>query len=304
MTVPAPLNRPLRIGGKSLSNTLPTDGQALQFASATDLWQPATPAAGTVTSVTGTAPIASSGGATPAISLNDAGVTLAKMADIATARIIGRTTAATGVPEALTTAQATALLDAATATLKGMVPTPPNNTTTFLRGDATFAAPASSGALTRAGGNTTEATTTSTSAVDLMTISSLNITASTAWSMVGSYRKTIGAAADAGLGLAINATVVSEVSVGSTRLSASLGGGNAAQSGGFWVVWSGVQTDYNKGGMGLAQAANDVGVVGIVALTAAAPVATITQVVIRGASGNASVTLASDDVHVYSYAVS
>ena len=76
----------------------------------------------------------------------DAAVTLAKMADIATARFIGRTTALTGVPEALTTAQATALLDAATATVKGLVPAPPNNTTTFLRGDATFAAPAAAAA--------------------------------------------------------------------------------------------------------------------------------------------------------------
>ena len=56
-----------------------------------------------VTSVTGSAPIASSGGATPAISLNTAGVTLALMADIATARVIGRNTALTGVPESLAT---------------------------------------------------------------------------------------------------------------------------------------------------------------------------------------------------------
>ena len=32
-----------------------------------------------------------------------------------------------------------------TATVGGLVPTPPNNTTTFLRGDATFAAPSSGG---------------------------------------------------------------------------------------------------------------------------------------------------------------
>lgn len=41
-----------------------------------------------------------------------------------------------------TVTQATAALNAATATLKGLVPTPPNNTTTFFRGDATFATPA------------------------------------------------------------------------------------------------------------------------------------------------------------------
>ena len=70
---------------------------------------------GAVTSVTGTAPIASSGGATPAISLNDAGVTLAKMANLAQDLFIGRTTASTGVPETATiTAAARTVLDDAT----------------------------------------------------------------------------------------------------------------------------------------------------------------------------------------------
>lgn len=52
---------------------------------------------GTVTSVTGTAPIASSGGTTPAISLNDAGVTFAKIQNISSGTVIGRTAAGTGV---------------------------------------------------------------------------------------------------------------------------------------------------------------------------------------------------------------
>lgn len=71
----------------------------------------------------------------------DANVTNAKLADVATATFKGRTTGGTGVPEDLTAAQALALLADATATTRGIVPTPPNNTTTFLRGDATFAAP-------------------------------------------------------------------------------------------------------------------------------------------------------------------
>ncbi len=75
------------------------------------------PAAGAVTSVTGTPPIASSGGTTPAISLNDGGVTLAKMADLAQDKIIGRATASTGVPEAIAcTAAGRAILDDADAT--------------------------------------------------------------------------------------------------------------------------------------------------------------------------------------------
>lgn len=65
---------------------------------------------------------AAAGSGTTTIS-NDA-VTLAKLANVATARILGRTTAGTGDPEALTGTQATTLLDAFTATLKGVVPAP------------------------------------------------------------------------------------------------------------------------------------------------------------------------------------
>ncbi len=51
----------------------------------------------------------------------DAGVvSLAKMADLATASFIGRTTAGTGVPEALTAAQAAALLPAVSGRTKGL----------------------------------------------------------------------------------------------------------------------------------------------------------------------------------------
>jgi len=59
---------------------------------------------GTVTSVTGTAPIASSGGAAPAISLNDDGVTYAKLQNVSAAsRLLGRGSAGgAGDPEELT----------------------------------------------------------------------------------------------------------------------------------------------------------------------------------------------------------
>lgn len=67
-------------------------------------------------------------------------VTLAKMASVATARILGRTTAATGVPEALTGTQATALLDVVTSVAKGLAPASGGGTTTFLRADGTWAA--------------------------------------------------------------------------------------------------------------------------------------------------------------------
>jgi len=71
---------------------------------------------GTVTAVSGTAPIASSGGTTPAISLNDGGVTYAKMQDVsATDKVLGRATAGAGdVEEIACTAAGRALIDDAT----------------------------------------------------------------------------------------------------------------------------------------------------------------------------------------------
>lgn len=54
---------------------------------------------GTVTSVTGTAPIASSGGTTPAISLNDAGVTYAKIQNVTAGSVLGRVSGVGSVQE-------------------------------------------------------------------------------------------------------------------------------------------------------------------------------------------------------------
>jgi len=72
-------------------------------------------------------------------------VTLAKMADIATQTFLGRTTAATGDPEALTLLQATALLNVFTSSLKGLAPASGGGTTKFLRADVTWAVPPGGG---------------------------------------------------------------------------------------------------------------------------------------------------------------
>lgn len=76
----------------------------------------------------------------------DGAVTLAKMANLATARFIGRTTAGTGAPEALTGTQATALLDTFTSGAKGLVAASGGGTTNFLRADGTWTAPTASAA--------------------------------------------------------------------------------------------------------------------------------------------------------------
>lgn len=68
-------------------------------------------------------------------------VTVAKLQQIATASFLGRTTAATGDVEVLTSTQATALLNTFTSTLKGLAPASGGGTTNYLRADGTWAAP-------------------------------------------------------------------------------------------------------------------------------------------------------------------
>jgi hypothetical protein len=100
-------------------------------------------------------------------------ITLANMANIATASFIGRTTAATGVPEALTVTQATAMLNVFTSALKGLAPASGGGTTNFLRADGTWAAPPASGTVTSvsvttaAGVSGSVATATTTPAITI-----------------------------------------------------------------------------------------------------------------------------------------
>ena len=77
----------------------------------------------------------------------DASVTLAKMADMDTASFIGRDTAATGTPEILSGAEATALLSefAKDSGAQGVVPASAGGTSAYLRADGTWQTPAGSG---------------------------------------------------------------------------------------------------------------------------------------------------------------
>lgn len=72
-------------------------------------------------------------------------VTLAKMLNIATARILGRITGGTGDIEELTGTQLTTLLDAFTSSLKGLVPASGGGSANYLRADGTWAAPVGTG---------------------------------------------------------------------------------------------------------------------------------------------------------------
>jgi hypothetical protein len=83
------------------------------------------------------------GGATP----TDDSVTNAKLANVATATIKGRTTAGTGDPEDLTVTQVTAMLNTVTDVAKGLAPASGGGTTNYLRADGTWAAPSGTATL-------------------------------------------------------------------------------------------------------------------------------------------------------------
>lgn len=84
--------------------------------------------------------------------VKDSSITLSKLADLATSRVIGRVSTGSGVPEALNGSQLTTLLDTFTATLKGVVPPSGGGTSNFLRADGSWVTPPGGGS--PAGSNT------------------------------------------------------------------------------------------------------------------------------------------------------
>lgn len=97
------------------------------------------------------------------IEVKTAGVTNAKLANMVNNTIKGNNAGSTGVPLDLTATQVTALLNAFTSTLKGLVPASGGGTTTFLRADGTFATPAGGGGSSFPANSTVNVTTATTS---------------------------------------------------------------------------------------------------------------------------------------------
>lgn len=95
--------------------------------------------------ITLTGDVTGSGTGSFAATIGAGTVTLSKMANLATSTILGRVTAGSGAPEALTGTQATGLLDVFTSGAKGLAPASGGGTTNFLRADGTWAAPSGGG---------------------------------------------------------------------------------------------------------------------------------------------------------------
>lgn len=148
--------------------------------------------------------------------------------------------------------------------------------------------------------NTSEVTTVSTSAVDLLTSSALSIPVTSGIIIEGVARKTSGAAAAATLGLKLNSTVVVEAVISTYQIWVS-SATDRAESGAFRVEIMPRSANYLSAGVG-TYSVTGTGTVGtgpIIAGTANFPNATITSIAIRGISGSGSVTLAVKEVAVF-----
>jgi len=172
------------------------------------------------------------------------------------------------------------------------------------------------------GGNTsnnTEATTTSTSVVDILSASSLTIAGAQPFQITAVARKTTGASGgEAKLGYKENTTVIwaansSSVSAGLWRSSTA----NEAQNGSVDTRFSARATNYLHGkGTGLFMNYTTAGAYvdarfthayagyGSEAVNVAMSTGQITSFTINGISANTANTLGVDEYHIYSFAIS
>ena len=151
--------------------------------------------------------------------------------------------------------------------------------------------------LTRAGGNTTEATTTSTTSVSLIATSSLSITTGIPVHAMCMLRKTTGAAATASVGFMVNAVeLTAPVAWTNADNAAYVGSSSARFQSAANVEYTGGGR-FERGGQGQPATITELANANLI------PVATLTSVTFRALVGSASITMGADEMQVYTYAV-
>jgi hypothetical protein len=164
-------------------------------------------------------------------------------------------------------------------------------------------------AVTREGGNTTEAVTTSTTPVDFLSIASLNIAATTPLQLIVNGRKTTGADEGVGYGLKLNTTVVTEALATLGNVLFRMNDATNIIETGTCVAFVGPRvTNYLRTGVGLFSTYRTSGSISDTSYSsgddADAPTVTITDLVIRALTGNALVTCGADGLQLYTLATS
>lgn len=172
--------------------------------------------------------------------------------------------------------------------LHGLVPKGPN-TGTYLKDDGTWSTlPA--GDFVREGGNTTEASTTSTSTVSILTASSLTIPVGSQVDIQAAVRKITGASAIASVGLKLNTTQARADSGWAAAGNENMAGLIYCRMFPYGV------TAYScaiieRGGNNQQYAPST--------LSGGMPTAELTDVIITGSVGSASITMYADELQVW-----
>jgi len=169
-------------------------------------------------------------------------------------------------------------------------------------GGLTWAAVVATSAVTREGGNTTEATTTSTSDADMFTVSSLTIAVTEPYTFMAGLRRTTGATVQSGVGLKVNSTTTR----GSFAwMHTTI---NFAAEALYKVEMAPRVANYLQASLLLAipSGGNHVHGSGFdnASRTAAAPTVTITSLTVIGNTASGSVTMGADEGQVYSWSAS
>jgi hypothetical protein len=160
------------------------------------------------------------------------------------------------------------------------------------------------------GSQTSEATSTATSAADMLTSSTLDIAAAEEFQYIVGGRKTSGAVDNAALGIKINTTVTGEALAATPARTWGSSTANVAQSGGGQGWFGSRVSNYqgcsggNANAFGASGGNRASGSLSGLCESAVVPIATVTAVVIRGITDNASNTLGSDELHVYKFVTS
>ena len=157
------------------------------------------------------------------------------------------------------------------------------------------------------GVNTAEATMTSATEADLVTITGLSIPAAAPVMIVVNFRKSA-TIAQPSIGLKINSTVVLNASAAAASGIGSFSVENEAENGESVVFLAPRRTNYDRGlsghyaTSGPSNGQRAVVPLGVSALQAAIPIATITDVIIRGDSDGTN-TLGVQGVYVYALGI-
>ena len=158
------------------------------------------------------------------------------------------------------------------------------------------------------GSQTSEATSTATSAADMLTSSTLDIAAAEEFQYIVGGRKTSGAVDNAALGIKINSTVTGEALAATPSRTWGCSTANVAQSGGGQGWFGSRVSNYqgtaggNANAFGASGGNRASGSLSGLCESAVVPIATVTIVSIRAITDDSNNTVSADELHVYSFA--